>query len=53
LWLAKRHTGPGGGADETITYQYNANDELISQTSSLSAGGWHRTAWVPRFYICL
>ncbi len=30
------HTGPAGGADETITYSYNGDDELTSQTSSLS-----------------
>ena len=30
------HTGPGGGADETISYAYNGDDELTSQTSSLS-----------------
>ncbi len=30
------HTGPGDGADETITYAYNGDDELTGQTSSLS-----------------
>ncbi len=30
------HTGPAGGADETITYYYNGDDELTSQTSSIS-----------------
>jgi YD repeat-containing protein len=34
--MTKTHTGPGDGADETITYEYNSNDELVSQSSSLS-----------------
>jgi YD repeat-containing protein len=34
--MSSAHTGPGGGANETITYAYNGDDELTSQTSSLS-----------------
>jgi YD repeat-containing protein len=34
--MSKVHTGPGGGANDTITYAYNGDDELTNQTSSLS-----------------
>ena len=34
--MSKAHTGPGGGANETITYAYNGDNELTSQTSGLS-----------------
>ena len=34
--LTKTHTGPGGGASETITYLYNPRNQLSSQASSLS-----------------
>ncbi len=34
--MSSVHTGPGGGANETINYSYNDDDQLISQTSSLS-----------------
>ena len=30
------HVGPVGGANETITYRYNGDDELKSQSSSLT-----------------
>jgi YD repeat-containing protein len=34
--LSKTHTGPGGGADEGVTYQYNGDNQLTVQVSSLS-----------------
>ena len=34
--MSKAHTGPGGGANDTITFAYNGDDELLTQTSTLS-----------------
>ena len=34
--MSSVHTGPGGGSDETINYTYTGDNELWSQTSSLS-----------------
>ena len=34
--LEKRHAGPGGGQSDITDYQYNADDEVVSQSSGLS-----------------
>lgn len=33
--ITQSHTGPGGGANDTITSTYNARDELTQQVSTL------------------
>lgn len=34
--MSKAHTGPGGGASETITYSYNGDDQLTSESSTVN-----------------
>jgi uncharacterized delta-60 repeat protein len=34
--LTKTHTGPGGGASDTITSTYNGDDQLTSEVSTLN-----------------
>ena len=34
--IRKSHFGPGGGANETATLTYNADDQLVTQASSLT-----------------